>query len=186
MRTQLIFLVAVVLLTTAGTSHAALYTYGFTAVVANGTYAGETGTGTLTYDTDFLEDTIRAGSGGLSVSLDLFGQTFTHENDVAFIINGAPSVQFEDLTALDNPSMLDFAVAEGCFSGVDCGEDRVITPIDREGVLGFEGKALVLNAAENRYFWDVNVYEAEPVPAPAALYLLGSGLIGLIGVRRRK
>ena len=167
-------------------SSAAVYSYDFTAVVTNGTYAGETGAGSFTYDTAFYSagEPIWAGSGGLSVTLNLFGQSFTHENDVDYIIMGSPTVQFVDSATLDQPIKLDFAVSEGCYSGMICDPDRVITSIDREGVLGFEGKPLTFNAATNSYYWDVTVFEA--VPLPAAVWLFGSGLIGLIGLARRK
>ena len=189
MKLKALLLAVTVLVVISETSNAAVYTYDFTAFVTNGTYLGETGMGTFTYDTDNLETdspTIRAGSGGLTVTLDLFDQTFTQENDVDFGHSpSAPSVVFDDITAPDKPSQLDFWVSETCSPGMECDSDRVITPIDRDGVMGFGGWSLIYNDVENRYYWEVHVIE--PVPVPATVYLLGSGLIGLMGfVKRRK
>ena len=112
-------LVVVLIVGINGISRAAVYSYDFTAVVTNGIYAGETGAGTFTYNTDFYisGQPIFAGSGGLSVSLNLFGQTFTHEDDVSFQTIGSPSVIFVDSTTLDKPIKLDYAVSEMCFTG---------------------------------------------------------------------
>ena len=54
----------------------------------------------------------------------------------------------------------------------------------------FSGYAFILRADGERTldFFDVNVYGADPsaVPVPAAVWLFGSGLIGLAGLARRK
>jgi hypothetical protein len=45
---------------------------------------------------------------------------------------------------------------------------------------GYWGNYLGMN------IWTLQIYAAPPVPVPAALWLLGSGLIGLIALRKRK
>ena len=54
----------------------------------------------------------------------------------------------------------------------------------------FAGYAFILRADADRYvdYFDESVYGADPMatPVPAAVWLFGSGLVGLIGVARRK
>jgi len=49
-----------------------------------------------------------------------------------------------------------------------------------EGLQGYTGKG------DNIYAWAVHSGDVSPVPVPAAAWLFGSGIIGLIGVARRK
>ena len=46
--------------------------------------------------------------------------------------------------------------------------------------------ALDSNAAAEAIYVDNVVFEGSPVPIPAALWLMGSGLVGLISIRRKK
>jgi hypothetical protein len=39
---------------------------------------------------------------------------------------------------------------------------------------------------DSRYSWAVHAGNVSPVPVPAAVWLFGSGLLGLIGIARRK
>lgn len=58
----------------------------------------------------------------------------------------------------------------------------LLTDIVLTGNFVFTGDYLNLN--EDTKF-DVNLVRAAPVPIPAAVWLLGSGLLGLVGLRRR-
>ena len=54
--------------------------------------------------------------------------------------------------------------------------------IDEAGVIGFGEYTLNLNGPNS---YD-GTFEVSSVPVPAAVWLFGSGLLGLIGVARRK
>jgi len=49
-----------------------------------------------------------------------------------------------------------------------------------------DGYQLVNNKTSNYYAWAVQSGDVSAVPVPAAVWLFGSGLLGLIGVARRK
>lgn len=161
--------------------NAAVVTESFTVTVYDGEFVGTTGTGTFSYDellvTGVGEESISAFN-GLTLELSVFGQTFTESDDVDY--SGYPTLYFSN----GNINALDFYVSEiDCF---DCGNVYNTTNILQDGVNDFSMYAL--NAAlgggfEGAMF--VNGF-ASPVPVPAAVWLFGSGLIGLAGIARRK
>jgi hypothetical protein len=56
---------------------------------------------------------------------------------------------------------------------------------DKTGVFGASVWLLPTGGTYNGGHWDLNM-DFSPVPVPAAVWLFGSGLLGLVGVARRK
>ena len=146
-------------------ANAALINESFTVTVLQGDFIGTTGTGSFTYD-----DTTITGTGeefispieGLSIEFNVFEQAFTESDDIDY-------PDYPVLALLDgNVLFLDFIV-----TGIE------ITP---EGVFGFE--IFELSPVEGGGFEGELI--VNPVPVPAAVWLFGSGLIGLIGLAIRK
>ena len=153
--------------------NAALITESFTVTVENGVYSGAMGTGSFTYDNGLLlgvgEETINPVS-GLIIEFNVFGQTFTEQNDVDY--DTYPALSFFD----GSVTGLDYIVSE--ISGI------TLTNINQEGVYGFLINGLT--AVEGGYEGLLVVDDIGTVPVPAAAWLFGSGLIGLLGITKRR
>ena len=145
-------------------------------VVTPGDFFGETGIGSFSYD-----DAVIKGPGSqsidafssLSIDLTIFGQTFTESDD----IGGSARLKFND----GEPIHLDFLIAE-----LPDPPGFNTVAIDEPGVIAidiFEPASGNLRPVTGGFEFDIKV---EAVPIPAAVWLFGSGLIGLIGVARRK
>jgi len=155
--------------------NAALISESFTVTVLQGDFIDTIGTGSFTYD-----DTLITGIGseiispadGLSIEFNVFGQEFTESNDVDY--PGFPELAFLDGNVLSlDFFVVDTAACFGCSNPTEIIQEGVnefgIFDLNPVAGGGFEGE-LSVNA----------------VPVPAAVWLFGSGLIGLIGVARRK
>lgn len=102
-------------------------TFFFSATVAEGPFAGTTGTGSFTYPTAAVEEdglTVLDPTDGLSMAFNVFGQDFTQLDDADYDF-------FPELALFDGvPVGLDFLVSE---------EDGVANPteIAQDGVFNF-------------------------------------------------
>jgi hypothetical protein len=76
------------------------------------------------------------------------------------------------------PVQLEFYVSEIPFST----KETNTVEINQRGILGF-GTARGITPSEDGFETSIDV---NSVPIPAAVWLFGSGLLGLIGVARRK
>jgi len=162
-------------------ANAALITETFTSTVSSGAFAGAIATGSFTYENSLIigDGFIDLNQGLSSVSLTVFGQTFTEANDIAYS-RGLPGLEFEN-GAL---TLLDFYISETSML-VDGSLDNDVTNINLEGVNDF-GSFTLNQTASNTYNGSFIVNELSTVPVPAAVWLFGSGLIGLVGIARRK
>ena len=158
-------------------ANSAIVTYNLTGtVVTPGDFFGEAGTGSFSYDDDLLTgsglEAIDAFS-SLSVDLTIFGQTFTESDD----ISGSASLTFNN----GEPIQLDYLISE-----LPDPPDNNTVAIDEPGVITidiFEPYPSNLRPVTGGFEVDVKV---EAVPVPAAVWLFGSGILGLIGIARRK
>ena len=125
------------------------------------------------------DDTGLSGSGnefaafglGSGNSMDLFVGTMTFsETDDTDYASGFPHLLFDNGIFAG----INFDTSFGDFGFFNAGGDS----------LGFSGDdgdfGLIFGT------WDTNSFTATVVPVPAAVWLLGSGLLGLVGIARRK
>ena len=178
------FLVALVAVTSFSANSAPV-TYNLTGtVVTPGDFFGETGTGSFSYDDIYITGSgleyIDASS-SLTVDFTIFGQTFTEVDDLDYTELGAPELILDDGT----PVSFDFWISE--IPELPFGTNTVdilqpgIVMIDTWNPANPDNFNLI--PVEGGFEVDVFV---ETIPIPAAVWLFGSGLIGLIGVARRK
>jgi hypothetical protein len=163
-----------VLLLGAGSAHAALVNFAFIGDVDysagyGGLIAGDTVTVTGIFDDSALiggTGTILFGSGsGNSLSIDAGNLTFTEANDSTYALTGA------SLTlASGDLSIFDYAAISGT-NGAPANFDSFF--------LSFGADIDLVGT------WRTTV-QMTPVPIPAAVWLFGSGLLGLVGIARRK
>ncbi|BBO92175.1 VPLPA-CTERM sorting domain-containing protein [Desulfosarcina ovata] len=131
---------------------------------------------TLTLDTVDL-----TGYTDTSVSLDLFvAETGWESTSSAFDIIQA-YLTMNDGTVID---LLNTTGSDIDDLGIE-GYWMTLT----EDLSGYTSATLSIsldsNAATEAIYVDNIAFEGSPVPVPAAIWLLGSGLLGLIGIRRR-
>jgi hypothetical protein len=150
-------------------------------VVTPGSYFGTVGSGSFSYDdadiTGFGTETISAASSSLTVEFTIFGQTFTDTDDVGNISTGSPDLKLVDGV----PVFLDFLMSE-----VPDPPDNNVIAINEPGVIyidTWDPSGENLSQLGDGFATEVSV---GVVPIPAAVWLFGSGLIGLIGIARRK
>jgi hypothetical protein len=163
---------AVTTLVVSISANAAVITENFTSTALGGVFDGTVATGSFTYD-----DSLITGSGienitaaqGLTLQLTVFGQIFTEQDDFEYS-SGLPQLDFDNGSA----SFLNFVVSE---------QNGDITDINQVGVSDF-GEFTLNPAIGGGYEGNFTIVSA--VPVPAAAWLFGSGLIGLIGIARRK
>lgn len=175
--------ISTVLLTlTLTNAHAALVSYTITGEVvlgdetwgpgsnAFGLSAGDFITAVGTFDDSVLTagaGTIDFSSGsGNSMTIFVGTETFTAANDDGFVTGSGPTIELASLTTL-----VDF---------------------DFQAFLGTNGAAADFNSNFTSFddfdlmFGDWTSVEITAVPVPAAVWLFGSGLLGLVGMARRK
>jgi hypothetical protein len=163
----------------AATSASDAATVNLDLTIANGAFAGNAVTGSVTYDETFVPGTgsvsLSVGSGLLGLLLTLEGQVFDMTNDIDY--PSWPRVDFEDGLM----TLIDFLVSE-----VDLDNPTMIDALD---VGSFSISSITDPGAGGAITGDVAInYSIAPVPLPAGLPLLvaGLGAFGLVARRRRK
>ena len=159
--------------------NAALITADFTSTVLDGDFAGSVAVGSFTY-----EDSLITGSGyesinvfqGLTVNLIVFGQEFSEQDDID-ITNGLPALEFNNGIAFN----LDFWISENP-EWSDGYYATDVTSINQSGINSI-GEFSLNEVAEDSFEGNFTV---SAVPVPAAVWLFSSGLIGLVGLAKRK
>ncbi len=146
----------------------------FTSTNDFGLNLGDTITASGTFDDSGLTGTgaefVSFGSGSFnSMSLDVGNSSFVETDDNNYL-TGFPRLFFQD----------------GVFDGINFNTDFSI-----ESYFQSSGTTKTFQGEDDNFgwfggSWDVSSYSASPVPVPAAVWLFGSGLLGLIGVARRK
>jgi hypothetical protein len=158
----------------------------FGAQVLTGDYAGTMGMGYVDYDPAFITggtDTLFPEGGGLfDLSLTILGQTFSMGDDDDY--PAFPTVTFEsymltniDFLVSDMPgdNIVESGVASiGLGSVIDGVGGDTICPVIDNGCYEYYVEAFI------------EVAKIPEVPVPAALWLFGSGLIGLAGIARKR
>ena len=157
-----------------GVAQSELVTNTFIATVLDGPLAGDFGTGSFTYDDDLVEDEIIGPTERLTVSFTFDGQVFDHTNDRSF--DFFPELVFDGFI----PVELDFTLADGV-NGVNFNNPLLVV-LSMDELSPFNGNGS-FDGSGNFDFETELV--ATVVPIPAAAWLLGAGLIGLLGLRRR-
>ena len=147
-------------------------------IVDGGTFDGDTGSGSLTWDKNDVSGTssiLNVGVGPYSdsidvflIELDIFGQNFT----------GADAANPSTLSFSSNdPSQLVYTVDSG-INQVGIDSFSFVGGLTADG-FGFGEGSKPLKV----YISTVNT---SVVPVPASVWLFASGLLGLVGMQRRK
>ena len=144
------------------------------AIVVNssiGLYDVTTVTGTYLEHSALLQEQVWWGDESLAYEMMSLSEGFDGLGYPNVGYNESPYFAYDDLTVTpDDISVIAWTTATGCFESVSC---RAFQK-EIDGICGAEyGFPCV---------WGV----AQVVPVPSAVWLFGSGLIGLIGVARRK
>ncbi len=152
-----------------GMAPADIVSYSFIGTIEDGFRAGDSGTGSFTYDDALIVngDETLDPTNGLTVSFSFDGQVFTQTHDSDF--DAYPMLEFDDYM----PTYLDYLLVNGQ-NDVAFGDNQLME---------LETSGLFPSSAAG-YDFETTLL-ATPVPIPGALWLLGPGLVGLIGLRRR-
>ena len=151
-----------------GIAQSAIVTNTFIGTVEKGPLKGQTGIGSFSYDEDelILADDILDPQNGLKVNFTFDGLTYIETNDPKF--DEFPTLEFDFF----EPIALDYDLRNG-INGV------------------FFNNPLIVNLSIYDLFPSSGNYdyvteiEATVVPIPGAVWLLGAGLLGLVGIRRK-
>jgi hypothetical protein len=185
MKKQLSAVLITLLLVFAATgAHAALVTEAFTGTITfaegsnpYGVAVDDTFTWTATYDLDYqnaLGNVVIGDDPDMKLSVTIGSRTFIETEDVFYGSGnfGAPILTFDDQDSVDGVSFLvDDFVNNYRLSSIDA--DFTIYSI---GADGFSSDVHLVSGT----------LDFNPVPVPGAVWLLGGGLIGLVGLRRRR
>ena len=169
------------------TVNAATITQNFSLTENTGQFAGTTGNGTFTYDEiniidDGFGNFFIRRSEGLTIEFTVFGQTYTEDDEIGIGLEDVhvPKVHFNQ----NNDVLgIDFAVSELLFE--ENGLFSTVVNINEGGIDTFEFIS-DLALQNGSYVGSMAIIETSAVPVPAAAWLFGSGLLGLVGVARRK
>ena len=169
-------------------------------------FSGAANAGLISYDWTWTgsSSTGNHAEGTMSYDDALVGTGIITAGDIAeFSIEGftGTTSQFSwDLStgAQNNPFQLSFDTTLGdlVFGGtyptaldsVVWGDDSLAALVCGSGSCGFQGAGLSFDSISvtNKAQFEFTLANSpSPVPAPAAVWLFGSGLIGLIGIRRK-
>lgn len=163
-----------VLMLSAGSAHAALVNFEFTGNVDYSLgFGGLNGGDTVTVTGVFDDSVLSGGSGtvgfasgsGNTLSVAAGSYTFTETNDALYSSSGA-------YLTLASGALSDFNYQ--AISGTNGAVDNF------DSSATFFWSDIYLSGT-----WNTAV-QMTPVPIPAALWLFGSGLLGLVGLARRK
>jgi hypothetical protein len=153
-----------------GMAQSAPVTKTFFGTVLDGPFTGYTGTGSFIYDNNLIingDETINP-TDGLTVSFTFDGQDFDETNDRDY--DDYPVLWFDNF----EPIFLDYWIENGK-NGVNFNDPDIAALYTYDDLIPSSGD----------FDFETEIV-AEPVPIPGALWLLGSGMIGLVGLRRRK
>jgi len=173
-------LAAALLAATTGTAQAALYDFAGTFQMRDPTGMLMQNDTTLTGDMD-LDMNTGSATANIASTMPFFGSMWT-AHDIGFQMTGPSTAS--------GTMMFDWGATTNIFVTVDFGVtmngDGTIdfTTLDGPSADGIAG-----NPMDNGPFPGFNaafIGTATPVPVPAAVWLFGSGLIGLAGVARRR
>ena len=151
-----------------GVVQSAAVTETFVAKVLDGPLKGQTGTGSFTYDDAIAEDDIIGPKEGLKVSFTFDGQVFDETNDQSF--DFFPELGFEE----SEPIFLDFTLKDGV-NGVNF-NNPLLVQLSMDELLPYRGSG--------NFDFETELVTTV-VPIPAAVWLLGTGFIGLLGFKRK-
>ena len=152
-----------------GMAQSAPVTNTFIATVAEGPLAGQSGTGSFTYNDDLIingEEELNP-TDGLLVTFSFDGQAFDQTNDVDF--DDFPILEFSNFI----PIILDYFLVDG-ENGVNFNNPFLA-----------ELEMFDLFPSSGNYDFEMEI-SATLVPIPGALWLFGSGLSGLVALRMRR
>ena len=179
-------MITLVLILTAGAVQAALVTESFSGTITYaaddnlfGVAADDTFSWSTTYDLDYLDSgyLVIGDSEEMALSVTIGSRNFVETEDYFYGagIFGAPLLYFDEGESITGINLL-----------VDDYDNSYRFRSDSDG-LAFEIWSL---SSEDNFTDDVllasGAFAFNPVPVPAAAWLLGSGLLGLVGLRRRK
>ncbi|MDY6839780.1 MAG: VPLPA-CTERM sorting domain-containing protein [Thermodesulfobacteriota bacterium] len=165
-------------------------TFGNSSVLYSGTYDGETGyfflntgAGSVYGWVDILYD-----NGGVGLSADFSGESAVYVRfDPDHLAFGKDSIMQLTLEDSDSTSTLE----RRWVSPDDYVTDPGLGPLDVEFMLSDFSGITLTDIQSVKFFYegdfanDVAFHEIATVPVPAAVWLLGSGLIGLVGIRKK-
>lgn len=178
-KSKLTFLTTLLFMITASSSWATTVNFTLSGHVTNfyggtdfGLNVNDPVTATGSFDDSLIGGDIVNGSGTLDFTTDITdllisvgSQVFTSGDD-----NGSGSL------AIDNGTVLDGLGSAGFdYAGTNSGGNLLTS---------FTGTDSFLGNSELYGIWDT--FELTAVPAPAAVWLFGSGVLALVGVARRK
>lgn len=163
-----LFIAMLILAGMAGMAQASLVSYTFIGYIDDGYRQGDYGTGSFSYDPTLLSGGVESldPADEITVTFSFDGQLFSQTDDSEF--DEFPIIEFDDF----EPVYLDFLLVNG-INGVGFNDNNL---------LDISTSDLI---ASNAGYDFKTVLTATPVPIPGAVWLLGSGIIGIAGLRRR-
>jgi len=129
---------------------------------------------------------VAAGAGpftGTPVNCSTASEAACRDNELGYMFyQNLSGTLFSSILTSGDPDLALFPTLQSSnyWSGTEYGSDDAWLFFFSGGVQGRDGQGL------NRYSWAVHAGNVSAVPVPAAVWLFGSGLIGLLGVAKRR